>query len=181
MNNNLYAEVYKLCKFMKRIAKYQERKNLPRVRLSFNSSEFPIPNIERREQEKLYNFKVAKNLDNIYIAFCKGYKHFRPKSIGKPDDAIKIEFFLKQSDKDKIIIDKSKLLNNKEIIIYICVKRNEFNYTSDIRMFICKFISKNFHQLNTKKDEEEYKKIVKRESYTQEELLELYPLPELDD
>ena len=187
-NNKLYADVYKLCKFMKRMAEYQKKKKLPRIRISIDKSDFPVPNIDRKEKEKLYNFIVSSNLCNTLGIFECGYQHFRSISVGKPDNSINIYFYLKKSNKDKIVIDKSSLLINGKVNIYIYVKENEFNYSNDIQIFICRFVTNNFRQLEmreykpgfSKPINEDYQDIIKRESYTQEELLKLYPLPELD-
>jgi hypothetical protein len=75
------------------------------------------------------------------------------------------------------------------ININIYIKENEFNYDDSLQIFICRFVTKNFRQLEmreykpgfSKPINEDYQDIIKRESYTQEELLALYPLPKLDD
>lgn len=188
-NNKLYVDVYKLCKFMKKIAEYQQEKNLPRIRLSFNSADFPVIDREEEKKNNSYNFRVTHDLKLTLMSFCNGYIHFRQYDIGKPDDAIKINFILKKSNDDKIIIDKSNLLVSKMININIYIKENEFNYDDSLQIFICRFVTKNFRQLEmreykpgfSKPINKDYQDIIKRESYTQEELLKLYPLPNLDD
>ena len=115
-----------------------------------------------------------------------GYKHFREERIGKPDNSIQIEFIMKKFNYDKIVIDKSNLLKSKKILVYVYIKEYEKNYDEDLVKFVYNYVKSNFCLLTYKENEtfpinEDYQDIIKRESYTQEELLKLYPLPKLDD
>ena len=184
--NKLYADIYNLCKFMKRMAEYQQKNNLSRIRISINNTEFPIPNIHPKERINLYNNQIFKKISHIALAFSLGYKHFREEKIGKPDNSIQIEFIMKRFNYDKIVIDKSNLLRNKKIIIYVYIKENENNYNEELIEFVYNYIKNNFSLLIYKENEtfpinKDYQDIIKSESYTQEELLKLYPLPKLDD
>lgn len=184
--NKLYVDTYKLCKFMKRMAEYQQKNNLSRIRISINNTEFPIPNVRPKEKINLYNNQIFKKVSHIALAFSLGYKHFREEKIGKPDNSIQIEFIMKKFNYDKIVIDKSNLLKSKKILVYIYIKEYEKNYDEDLVKFVYNYVKSNFCLLTYKENEtfpinKDYQDIIKRESYTQEELLKLYPLPKLDD
>ncbi len=171
MNSNLYKEAAKLCKFMKRMADLQQKHKLMRIRLSFNNDEFPHPDMDDEERFNSYNYLISQKIRRIVMLFCHADKHFRPENSGKPGDSIYIQFIMKKAEEEKIIFDKSNLLN-KNIKVYIYIKNGELNYNEDVSIFIEKYINKTFEQLHLT-NREEYNKIVNLEKYTKEEWIKM--------
>ena len=172
--NYLYNDAVKLCKFMKRMADLQQNQKLTRIRLSLNNDEFPIINKSRWGSPMEYNERIKRKVEWIVMGFCRADRHFRDENFGKPDDSIHIRFIMKKANEEKIVFDKSNLLN-KEVKVYILIKDGELNYNDNIVRFVGTFINKTFPQLYLT-NKEEYKKIVDSERYTKEELIKAYNL-----
>ena len=177
MKNNLYKNAYKLCKFMKGMANLQQKHKLTRMRLSLNHDEFPVPDVSDEEKFKLYNYLVKQDISLMVMGFCRADRHFRSENFGKPDNSIHIQFIMKKADEEKIVFDKSNLLN-KEVKVYILVKDGELNYNSNILSFVGKYINRNFEQLHLT-NKEAYDEIVDSEKYTKEEWIKVYNLEDI--
>ena len=156
-NNNLYKHAAKLCKFMKSMANLQRKQKLTRIRLSFNDDEFPHPDMDDEERFKSYNYLISQEIRMAVMSFCRADRHFRSENFGKPDNSIHIRFIMKKSMEEKIVFDKSNLLN-KEVKVFIYVRDSESNYNDDILDFVCKYVHRTFEQLHLT-NKEEYKKI----------------------
>lgn len=175
MKSNLYKDALNLCKFMKKMAEIQQKHKLTRIRIEVIHNEFPISEMDLKEKNKCYNYCIKRKITAIAYAFTRGYRHFRDENFGKPDNSIHIRFIMKKAENEKIIIDKSELLN-KEIKIYVYIKDNEINYNDNIIGFVNRFVNNNFQLLLDNESKEEHKKIVDSEKYTREEIRKIYNL-----